>query len=178
MIDTLAGNPHMAQRIGRLFEARFDPDLHDDRTVKVDGIRADINQGLERVTNLDEDRILSAYVNLIESMLRTSYFQQHDQQQPERLSFKIDGGAISRMPRPRPMVEIFVFSARVEAVHLRGGLVARGGLRWSDRPEDFRTEVLGLVKAQIVKNAVIVPVGSKGGFIVRRLAQCLSLIHI
>ncbi|MGE4659400.1 MAG: NAD-glutamate dehydrogenase, partial [Arenicellales bacterium] len=172
VIDTLAGNPHMAQRIVRLFEARFDPDLHDDRTVKVDGIRADINQGLERVTNLDEDRILSAYVNLIESMLRTSYFQQHDQQQPERLSFKIDGGAISRMPRPRPMVEIFVFSARVEAVHLRGGLVARGGLRWSDRPEDFRTEVLGLVKAQIVKNAVIVPVGSKGGFIVRRLAQC------
>jgi len=172
VIDTLAGNPHMIQRIVRLFEARFDPDLHDDRAAKVDGIRAQINQGLERVTNLDEDRILSAYVNLIESMLRTNYFQQHDRQQPERLSFKIDGGAISRMPRPRPMVEIFVFSARVEAVHLRGGLVARGGLRWSDRPEDFRTEVLGLVKAQIVKNAVIVPVGSKGGFIVRRLALC------
>ncbi len=172
VIDTLAGNPHMVQRIVRLFEARFDPDLQDNRAAKVDGIRAEINQGLERVTNLDEDRILSAYVNLIEAMLRTSYFQQHDRRQPERLSFKIDCGAISRMPRPRPMVEIFVFSARVEAVHLRGGLVARGGLRWSDRPEDFRTEVLGLVKTQIVKNAVIVPVGSKGGFIVRRLAQC------
>ena len=173
VIDTLAGNPHMVQRIVRLFEARFDPDLQDDRDAKVEEIRAEINQGLERVANLDEDRILSAYVNLVESMLRTNYFQYHDPQQPERLSFKIDCSAISRMPRPRPMVEIFVFSARVEAVHLRGGLVARGGLRWSDRPEDFRTEVLGLVKAQIVKNAVIVPVGSKGGFVVRRLAQCV-----
>ncbi len=172
VIDTLAGNPHMVRRIVRLFETRFDPDLQGDRAAKVAKIRTEISQGLERVANLDEDRILSAYINLVESMLRTNYFQQHDRQQPERFSFKIDCGAISRMPRPRPMFEIFVFSARVEALHLRGGLVARGGLRWSDRPEDFRTEVLGLVKAQIVKNAVIVPVGSKGGFVVRRLAQC------
>ena len=172
VIDTLAGNPHMVQRIVRLFETRFDPDLQDERSGALETIRADIQQGLERVANLDEDRILSAYVNLIEAILRTNYFQQHNPRQPERLSFKIDCAAIARMPPPRPMVEIFVFSARVEAIHLRGGLVARGGLRWSDRPEDFRTEVLGLVKAQIVKNAVIVPVGSKGGFIVRRLAEC------
>jgi len=172
VIDTLAGNPHMVQRIVRLFETRFDPDLQDERLAQLEVIRSDIQQGLERVANLDEDRILSAYVNLIEAILRTNYFQQHSPHQPERLAFKIDCSAISRMPPPRPMVEIFVFSARVEAVHLRGGLVARGGLRWSDRPEDFRTEVLGLVKAQIVKNAVIVPVGSKGGFIVRRLAEC------
>ena len=171
VIDTLAGNPHMVQRIVRLFETRFDPDLRDERSEALEAIRADIQQGLERVANLDEDRILSAYVNLIEAILRTNYFQQHSPQQPERLSFKIDCAAIARMPQPRPMVEIFVFSTRVEAIHLRGGLVARGGLRWSDRPEDFRTEVLGLVKAQIVKNAVIVPVGSKGGFIVRRLAD-------
>ena len=172
VIETLAGNPHMVQRIVRLFETRFDPGLQDERSGALETIRADIQQGLERVANLDEDRILSAYVNLIEAILRTNYFQQHNPQQPERLSFKIDCAAITRMPQPRPMVEIFVFSTRVEAIHLRGGLVARGGLRWSDRPEDFRTEVLGLVKAQIVKNAVIVPVGSKGGFIVRRLADC------
>ncbi len=172
VIDTLAGNPHMVQRIVRLFETRFDPDLRDERPEALEAIRADIQQGLERVANLDEDRILSAYVNLIEAILRTNYFQQHSAQQPERLSLKINCVAIARMPQPRPMVEIFVFSTRVEAIHLRGGLVARGGLRWSDRPEDFRTEVLGLVKAQIVKNAVIVPVGSKGGFIVRRLADC------
>mgnify|MGYP001167601790 CR=1 FL=1 len=172
VIDTLAGNPHMVQRIVRLFETRFDPGLRDERPEALEAIRADIQQGLERVANLDEDRILSAYVNLIGAILRTNYFQQHSPQQPERLSFKIDCAAIARMPQPRPMVEIFVFSTRVEAIHLRGGLVARGGLRWSDRPEDFRTEVLGLVKAQIVKNAVIVPVGSKGGFIVRRLADC------
>ena len=172
VIETLAGNPHMVQRIVRLFETRFDPGLQDERSGALETIRADIQQGLERVANLDEDRILSAYVNLIEAILRTNYFQKHNPQQPERFSFKIDCTAITRMPQPRPMVEIFVFSTRVEAIHLRGGLVARGGLRWSDRPEDFRTEVLGLVKAQIVKNAVIVPVGSKGGFIVRRLADC------
>ncbi len=171
VIETLAGNPHMVKRIVRLFEARFDPDLAGERATQVEQIRTEITAGLERVANLDEDRILFAFVNLVESILRTNYFQQHDTTQPGRLSFKVDCNAISRMPLPRPMVEIFVYSARVEAIHLRGGKVARGGLRWSDRPEDFRTEVLGLVKAQIVKNAVIVPVGSKGGFVVRRLAD-------
>ncbi len=171
VIETLAGNPHMAIRVIRLFHARFDPDLAGDRTETVQNIRDEIAAGLERVTNLDEDRILSAFVNLIESMLRTSYFQDHHREQPGRLSFKIDCSAITRMPRPRPMAEIFVYSSRVEAIHLRGGKVARGGLRWSDRPEDFRTEVLGLVKAQIAKNAVIIPVGSKGGFIARRLSE-------
>ncbi len=170
-IETLADNPHMAIRVIRLFHARFDPDLAGDRAETVQNIRDEIATGLERVTNLDEDRILSAFVNLIESMLRTNYFQDHHREQPGRLSFKIDCSAITRMPRPRPMAEIFVYSSQVEAIHLRGGKVARGGLRWSDRPEDFRTEVLGLVKAQIAKNAVIIPVGSKGGFIARRLSE-------
>lgn len=174
VIQTLAGNPNMACRIVRLFECKFDPDLKQDRDLLVNNIRSELKDGLERVTNIDEDRILSAYINLIESLLRTNYFQQHDPKHPERLSLKIDCSAVTRMPQPRPMVEIFVFSTQVEGVHLRGGRVARGGLRWSDRPEDFRTEVLGLVKAQIVKNAVIVPVGSKGGFIVRRLLDYLA----
>ncbi len=174
VIQTLAGNPNMVRRIVRFFEAKFDPDIDGDRDGLISDTRLELNNGLERVTNIDEDRILSAYINLVESLLRTNYYQIHDPDQPERLSLKIDCRSITRMPEPRPLFEIFVFSSRVEAIHLRSGKVARGGLRWSDRPEDFRTEVLGLVKAQIVKNAVIVPVGSKGGFIVRRLAECAA----
>ncbi|HUX80528.1 MAG TPA: NAD-glutamate dehydrogenase domain-containing protein, partial [Alphaproteobacteria bacterium] len=120
------------------------------------------------VENLDEDRILSKFVNAISSTLRTNYYQLKDGIPKSYVSFKIDCSAVDEMPLPRPMFEIFVYSPRVEAIHLRGGKVARGGIRWSDRREDFRTEVLGLMKAQTVKNAVIIPVGSKGGFVVKR----------
>jgi glutamate dehydrogenase len=123
---------------------------------------------LENVSNPDEDRILRRYLNLIQCTLRTNYYQPAaDGHHKDYISFKFNSKHITEMPKPRPWVEIFVYSTRVEGVHLRGGKVARGGLRWSDRREDFRTEILGLVKAQMVKNAVIVPVGSKGGFVVK-----------
>ncbi|MFQ5955660.1 MAG: NAD-glutamate dehydrogenase domain-containing protein, partial [Kiloniellales bacterium] len=123
---------------------------------------------VDRVAILDEDRILRRFVNLVECTLRTNYFQQEETGEPKPyLAFKLDSRRVTRLPQPRPMVEIFIHSPRLEAVHLRGGKVARGGIRWSDRPEDYRTEVLGLMKAQTVKNAVIVPVGAKGGFVIK-----------
>ncbi len=129
-----------------------------------------IEAALDEVANLDEDRILRSYVGLIRATLRTNHFQPGPDGAPKPyLSFKLDPRRIPELPEPRPMFEIFVCSPRVEGVHLRGGAVARGGIRWSDRREDFRTEVLGLAKAQQVKNAVIVPVGSKGGFVPKRL---------
>jgi glutamate dehydrogenase len=172
IIETLNGNPKMCARLTKYFHQRLDPRMSDDRDSACEKLRGELQAGLERIVNLDEDRILSAYVNLIECTLRTNYYQKSpDGALKPYLSFKFDTANIARMPEPRPMFEIFVYSPRVEAVHLRGGRVARGGLRWSDRPEDFRTEVLGLVKAQMVKNAVIVPVGSKGGFVVKRLPE-------
>lgn len=172
VIRTLAGNPRMASRLVRYFHARFNPDLSGDRENQVDEIRLELEGGMERVVNLDEDRILRGFLNAIDSTLRTNFFQATETGSPkEYVSLKFDPRRILWMPEPRPMFEIFVYSPRVEAVHLRGGKVARGGLRWSDRPEDFRTEVLGLVKAQMVKNAVIVPVGSKGGFVVKRMPE-------
>ena len=142
-----------------LFMARFAPDRKDDA--------ADIEQKLvaqvDQVVSLDADRILRAILGLIRATVRTNYFADR-----LVLSFKLEPRAISELPKPRPMFEIFVYAPRVEGVHLRFGPVARGGLRWSDRLEDFRTEVLGLVKAQAVKNAVIVPVGAKGGFVVKK----------
>lgn len=123
---------------------------------------------LERVSSLDEDRIFRSFICVIEATLRTSYFQRHADGFRGYIAFKFDPARIPDLPRPRPFRETFVCSPRVEGVHLRFGKVARGGLRWSDRREDFRTEVLGLVKAQMVKNTVIVPVGAKGGFIVKR----------
>src|SRR5690606_19440688 len=172
IIDTLNGNPAMSERIVAYFHRRMDPELAADRDAGCQAIRGELAAGIERIVNLDEDRIISAYVNLVESTLRTNFYQAREGGGPKSyLSFKFDPTNVLRMPEPRPMFEIFVYSPRVEAVHLRGGRVARGGLRWSDRPEDFRTEVLGLVKAQMVKNAVIVPVGSKGGFVVKRLPE-------
>ncbi|WP_238394509.1 NAD-glutamate dehydrogenase [Pseudoxanthomonas wuyuanensis] len=123
---------------------------------------------MDRVSSLDDDRILRAYMGAIEATLRTSYYQRKDGQPAHTISFKFDSARVPDLPKPRPYREIFVFGPRVEGVHLRFGPVARGGLRWSDRREDFRTEVLGLVKAQMVKNTVIVPVGAKGGFFVKR----------
>ncbi|MDG2481956.1 MAG: NAD-glutamate dehydrogenase [Alphaproteobacteria bacterium] len=165
---TLAANPALARHLVELFVVRFDPDNRDDVEGRADTIRADINEELDQVVSLDQDRILRRYLNLIEATLRTNFFQPAEDGEPKSyVSFKFDSQMIDELPDPKPWREIFVYSARFEAVHLRGGPVARGGIRWSDRREDFRTEVLGLVKAQMVKNAVIVPVGSKGGFVVK-----------
>ena len=124
---------------------------------------------LEGVENLDEDRILRGFLLLIRKTLRTNFYQRDETGQPKPyLSIKLASQEIDLLPLPRPLFEIFVYSPRMEGCHLRGGKVARGGIRWSDRKEDFRTEILGLMKAQMVKNAVIVPIGSKGGFVVKR----------
>ncbi|HXD83963.1 MAG TPA: NAD-glutamate dehydrogenase domain-containing protein, partial [Rudaea sp.] len=138
------------------------------REAQVQAIVIALRVLLDRVASLDEDRILRGFLGVIGAMLRTSYFQTPAGRAREYISFKFDSSKVPDLPKPRPYREIFVYAPRVEAVHLRFGPVARGGLRWSDRREDFRTEVLGLVKAQMVKNTVIVPVGSKGGFFVKR----------
>lgn len=166
---TQVGNVVIARALVALFEARFDPDRSMDRGVVVEDIEADIQAALDDVASLDQDRILRSFLSLISATLRTNFYQHgSDGHLHEYVSFKLDPALIPDLPAPRPKFEIWVYSPRVEGVHLRFGSVARGGLRWSDRREDFRTEVLGLVKAQMVKNAVIVPVGAKGGFFVKR----------
>ena len=167
--QTVVKNSDISVALGSLFDARMNPKYsEDDRQAKTAQIQAQITAALADVDSLDEDRILRWYLDLINAMVRTNFYQTDENgQRKDRLSFKFLAADIPNLPKPKPMFEIFVYSPRVEAVHLRGGKVARGGLRWSDRMEDFRTEVLGLVKAQMVKNAVIVPVGSKGGFIVK-----------
>ncbi|WP_201554369.1 NAD-glutamate dehydrogenase [Psychrobacter sp. 72-O-c] len=166
---TVVKNSAISVALVNLFDARMNPRYgNDGRMEKTTQIQAQITKALAGVDSLDEDRILRWYLDLINAMVRTNFYQtEADGQRKDRLSFKFLAADIPNLPKPKPMFEIFVYSPRVEAVHLRGGKVARGGLRWSDRMEDFRTEVLGLVKAQMVKNAVIVPVGSKGGFIVK-----------
>ncbi|MDX5363046.1 MAG: NAD-glutamate dehydrogenase, partial [Pseudazoarcus pumilus] len=167
--QALSAHPRIARALVALFVRRFDPAGGLDRETDCEHIGAQIERELESVQSLDEDRILRQFLALIRAMLRTNWFARDAAGAPRPvLSFKLDPQAVPGLPEPRPMFEIFVSSPRIEGVHLRGGKVARGGLRWSDRMEDFRTEILGLVKAQIVKNAVIVPVGSKGGFVVRR----------
>ncbi len=165
MIDSLVANPSISHSLVKLFETRFTPKL-DKRDC--DKIEASIKSSLNEVTSLDEDRILRAFLNVINATLRTNYYCQDNNGNPlSYISYKLDSHAVLDLPLPRPLVEIFVYAPEVEGIHLRGGKVARGGLRWSDRREDFRTEVLGLMKAQMVKNAVIVPLGSKGGFYVK-----------
>ncbi len=137
------------------------------RAHQIEALVAAIRILLENVASIDEDRILRAYLGVIGATLRTNYFQLHDGKPAAYISFKLDSAKVPDLPKPRPYREIWVYAPSVEGVHLRFGPVARGGLRWSDRREDFRTEVLGLVKAQMVKNTVIVPVGSKGGFFVK-----------
>jgi len=170
MIECLIDNQNVSRSIVELFKARFDPELDDaERESSIEKQKTELESALEQVDNLDDDRILRSFINLVNASLRTNYFQvaENGTAKPY-ISFKFDPSRINNLPLPRPMFEVFVYSPRVEAVHLRGGRVARGGLRWSDRREDFRTEILGLVKAQLVKNAVIVPTGSKGGFFVKR----------
>ena len=169
MERTLARNPEITRRLVDLFLTLFDPARQEGAQERAATLVSEIGSLLDQVTNLDEDRILRRYLNLVEATLRTNFFQKDAAGNLKSyLSLKLDSQRIEELPLPRPFREIFVFSPRVEAIHLRGGRVARGGIRWSDRPEDFRTEVLGLMKAQMVKNAVIVPVGSKGGFVVKR----------
>ncbi|MGN7860625.1 NAD-glutamate dehydrogenase [Microbacterium sp. 22303] len=166
--QALITNPTIAVSLVHLFAASFDPDAADpDAQAR---IRERVLQGLDGVASLDHDRILRAFLGVIDATLRTNFYQQSADGQPKPwVSMKLDSKRVPDLPAPRPMVEIWVYSPEVEGVHLRFGAVARGGLRWSDRREDFRTEVLGLVKAQMVKNAVIVPTGSKGGFVGKRL---------
>jgi glutamate dehydrogenase len=173
MWATLRKHAGIAAQIVTLFHTRFDPHLavpQDERTARQAAIATAIETALQAVDSLDEDRILRRFVNAVEAAIRTNYYQlDHHGHAKELIAVKFASRKIDQMPLPRPLYEIFAYSPRVEGVHLRFGKVARGGIRWSDRPQDFRTEILGLVKAQNVKNAVIVPVGAKGGFVPKRL---------
>jgi glutamate dehydrogenase len=168
----LRSNASITRLLVRLFASRFDPARQGGVTERCEAITEEIRGQLDEVTSLDHDRILRSYLALIDATLRTNYYRKDSPgavQGPRPLVLKLDPGSVPGLTMPRPKFEIFVYSPRLEAVHLRFGRVARGGLRWSDRQEDFRTEVLGLVKAQEVKNAVIVPSGAKGGFVCKQL---------
>ncbi|MBQ1001338.1 NAD-glutamate dehydrogenase [Streptomyces nigra] len=170
MEDTLRHNVHTTRLLVSLFEARLSPDRQRAGREIVDALLEELDAALDQVASLDEDRILRSFLTVIKATLRTNFFQRSADGEPhDYVSMKFDPQAIPDLPAPRPAFEIWVYSPRVEGVHLRFGKVARGGLRWSDRREDFRTEILGLVKAQMVKNTVIVPVGAKGGFVAKQL---------
>ncbi len=170
MEDTLRNNVHTTRLLVSLFEARMSPDRQRAGHEIVDALLEEVDAALDQVASLDEDRILRSFLTVIKATLRTNFFQEAAGGKPhDYVSMKFDPQAIPDLPAPRPAFEIWVYSPRVEGVHLRFGKVARGGLRWSDRREDFRTEILGLVKAQMVKNTVIVPVGAKGGFVAKQL---------
>jgi glutamate dehydrogenase len=160
--------PELGRLFVKYFYEKFSPDSEKNRDGKVKEIQNKITSALEKVENVTEDRVLRQLFETINATLRTNYFQTDENGNNKTyVSFKINSSKVPNVPKPVPFVEIFVYSNEVEGVHLRGGKVARGGIRWSDRKEDFRTEILGLVKAQMVKNSVIVPVGSKGGFVIR-----------
>lgn len=174
--EALSGHVEVARMLVELFEVRFDPDRYaadDDgraaRQAAVEQVTERVEEALDQVASLDQDRILRSFLRLVNATLRTSYYRPSVGGPQTVTSFKLDSRSLPDLPEPRPKYEIWVYSPRVEGVHLRFGDVARGGLRWSDRREDFRTEILGLVKAQAVKNSVIVPVGAKGGFVGKRL---------
>ncbi|HJU20776.1 MAG TPA: NAD-glutamate dehydrogenase, partial [Stellaceae bacterium] len=168
MEDTLVRHPDLARRLVQLFEIRLDPARAFGASLATIGEVQAIDHALDRVESLDEDRILRSYLTLVLKTTRTNFYQRLPNGEPKPyLAVKLASSGIDLLPRPRPLYEIYVYSPHAEGVHLRAGRVARGGIRWSDRKEDFRTEVLGLMKAQTVKNAVIVPVGSKGGFVVK-----------
>ena len=169
MADVLVAHSDLTRALLRQFELQFDPDISAARRKReTKAILRKVQLGLRKARNVDEDRILTAFAGGIEATLRSNYFQTVDGQPKSYISIKLDPSRLPEIPLPKPKYEVFVYSPEVEGVHLRGGDVARGGLRWSDRREDFRTEVLGLMKAQIVKNTVIVPTGAKGGFFPKR----------
>ncbi len=171
--STLTRNPQIVRELNAYFTAKFCPINHN-KTEESDA-KERILDHLNAITNADDDRVLRLYLTVIGATVRTNFFQKTDNDQiKDYMSFKISSKDIEELPKPKPLYEIFVYSSYMEGVHLRGGKVARGGIRWSDRHEDFRTEVLNLVKAQMVKNTVIVPVGSKGGFIVKKSTEGLS----
>lgn len=166
--DALGRYPAATQSLAKLFALRFDPDLKEkpeDRSRLVEAMQSALLSEVDKITSLDDDRIFRRMLNLIQATLRTNAYQAGR----PTLAFKFACDMVENLPLPKPLYEIFVASPQVEGLHLRFGKVARGGLRWSDRPMDFRTEILGLVKAQQVKNAVIVPVGAKGGFVPKNL---------
>jgi len=166
--QALTNNPVIARHCAGLFITMFDPKNRNNIESGINGNMAVIEQDLDAVRSLDEDRILRSITNLICATVRTNFFQKDKEGNDKTwLSIKLDSNRVKDLPKPVPYREIFVYSPRVEAVHLRGDVIARGGIRWSDRHEDFRTEVLGLMKAQQVKNSVIVPMGAKGGFVVK-----------
>ena len=168
--STLANNPSLARLLVEIFHARFDPAFNasEDRDLSLKGLVAAIETGLDGVLNLNEDQVLRRLLGTIQASLRTNFFQTGEDGGPKSwFSVKLDPGLVPDLPLPRPMFETFVYAPEMEGLHLRTGRVARGGVRWSDRLEDFRTEILGLMKAQKVKNAVIVPTGAKGGFVVK-----------
>ncbi len=169
MIATLAKHPRLTQIVIEQFDWRHNPSKQRDAAKQFLALEQEAQALLADVPILDEDRVIRRFLNLIKASLRTNYFQPGADGQPkDYLSIKFNCAEIEGLPLPRPLYEIFVASTRTDAVHLRGGKVARGGIRWSDRHDDFRTEILGLMKAQMVKNSVIVPVGAKGGFIVKQ----------
>ena len=161
--DALAENPHIARQLAELFEVKFDP-VGAAPEEAAGAIKAQILEDLKAVASLDQDTIIRSILGTISATVRTNAFLSDR----PALALKLRSAKVPEMPKPHPLFEIFVYSPQMEAIHLRAGMVARGGIRWSDRKEDYRTEVLGLMKAQKVKNAVIVPDGSKGGFILKR----------
>jgi glutamate dehydrogenase len=174
LAETLQRHAGVTRDLIELFHVRFDPGRARNAG-ESDTVKARITAALANVPSLDEDRILRIYLNLIEASLRTNFYQRDAAGAPPHLiAIKFDSKAIEVAPQPRPYREIWVYAPRVEGVHLRFAPIARGGIRWSDRAQDFRTEVLGLVKAQLVKNAVIVPSGAKGGFLPKQLPRAGS----
>jgi glutamate dehydrogenase len=161
--EAFATHPHIAASLIRVFEEKFDPARPRDPDA-FEALRREVLADLDAVVSLEQDRILRNALGVIDATVRTNAYKPRS----TTLAFKFRSGEVPEMPRPAPLVEVFVYSTEMEAIHLRGGKVARGGIRWSDRRQDYRTEVLGLMKAQMVKNAVIVPTGSKGGFVLKR----------
>lgn len=174
--DAIFNNPILGEKLLEYFYVKFNPVVQIvDRQSKLQEIKNAVIAGLESVTSLNEDRIIRTYLGTLDAMVRTNFFQQNEKGwHKEYVSFKLDSAKVPDLPLPKPIFEIFVYATFIEGIHLRGDKIARGGIRWSDRPEDFRTEVLGLMKAQQVKNAVIVPLGAKGGFVVKTDLQSIT----
>ena len=169
MEDVLVAHSNLVPLLVEKFELQLDPSISKSRRSReLKRVDAAVARGVDKAKNVDEDRILNAFAGGINATLRSNYFLTDNGKPKGYISIKLDPSLLPEVPLPKPKFEVFVYSPEVEGVHLRGGDIARGGLRWSDRREDFRTEVLGLMKAQVVKNTVIVPNGAKGGFFPKR----------